>query len=530
MATKTFSYADMPDIDQKRAIGKDGAGLFHPGLPNNGIMYCGPTAGMNVLAFLADHGAADVSPNSKDWTLAANYDLMSSKLNELGGLMGTDANKGTSLGGFQSGMLAWSNNHGTSKHKFGLVSEFPGTDNDWQQPNLGIAAFTEAVGNPVVVSIGYYTPSIVYGPNNSEKIGLRRTGGHFVTMTGFDNSGFNFMDPADAAPAFSQSAYANQIHPVKPVTAMYMDSKGNPYRSDQQTETYLHLDGYGAGDAYIEGYTIIQPTFTLTAKRNTLILRSFNDVVKIRTKIPGLIADAQLSPAGDSAYYAIQGSKTVYKVNLGNLATTTLAKVSAPVTSLAVSLKGDTVYTAAGRELTATSNTGATVAKTTLPSAAAAVAFDPTRGQVDVVTPNTKQLQVLTPSLTTQGTVTLPAASVAKATTVTAAVNATTGQIQISAAGVATTTVTAPTAAQVINPAVTSAVDPATVVQPISSITSAPIVKVTPISSINKVNLPVLLHGAATRSTAGMATAPTTIVRTPQTVLATGPMADQMAG
>jgi hypothetical protein len=90
--------------------------------------------------------------------------------------------------------------------------------------------------------------------------------------------------------------------------------------------------------------------------------------------------------------------------------------------------------------------------------------------------------------------------------------------------------VTAPTAAQVINPAVTSAVDPATVVQPISSITSAPIVKVTPISSINKVNLPVLLHGAATRSTAGMATAPTTIVRTPQTVLATGPMADQMAG
>ena len=80
MSTKTFTYADMPDIDQKRAIGKDGAGLFHPGLPNGGIMYCGPTAGMNVLAFLADHGAADVSPNSKDWTLAANYDAMSGKL------------------------------------------------------------------------------------------------------------------------------------------------------------------------------------------------------------------------------------------------------------------------------------------------------------------------------------------------------------------------------------------------------------------------------------------------------------------
>lgn len=520
LSTKTFSYADMPDIDQKRAAGKDAGGVAHAGLPNSGIMYCGPTAAMNVLAFLADHGASEMSPGSRDWTAAANYETMTARLNELGGLMGTDANNGTSLGGLQNGLLAWSKK-ASAKHQFGLVSEFPGEDNGWQAPNLGIAAFAEAVGNPVIVSIGYYSPTVIQGPGNSSFIGLRRTGGHFVTMTGFDNSGFNFMDPADAAPSLAQSSYTNLAMPVTPVTAVYEDSKGNPYRSDNQTETYLHLQGYGAGDAYIEGYTVVQPSYTLTAKRNWFILRDAGAVFRIKTPIPGLVKDLQLSPAGDSAYFAMSNGKTIYKLNLATQVSKPIAKTPAPVTSLAISTKGDTVYAAAGTQLSAVSNTGAKIAQTTLPAPAAAITFDPVRGQVDAVTPQTRQVQVLAPTLQPASAITLPAASITKATTsVTATVSPATGALTINAPGVASTVVSAP------QPATTTDATPAT------STAAAPIIQVTPAASLKTVASSILLHAAATgpAPTTVAPTAPGTIVRTPQTVLATGVWADQLNG
>jgi hypothetical protein len=524
MSTKTFSYADMPDIDQKRAAGRDGAGVWHAGLPNNGIMYCGPAAAMNVLAFLADHGATEMSPGSHDWTAAANYDTMTSRLNELGGVMGTGATTGTSNGGLQNGLLAWSANKASAKHQFGLVSEFPNDDNSWQAPNLGIAAFTEAVGNPVIVSIGYYSPVIVQGAGNSEFIGLRRTGGHFVTMTGFDDSGFNFVDPADAAPSFAQSSYTNLAMPVTPVTAVYEDSKGNHYRSDNQTETYLHLQGYGAGDAYIEGYTVVQPSYTLTAKRGYLILRTAATTLRFKTPTPGLVKDLQLSPAGDSAYFAMTGGKTIYKLNLATQVSKPIAKTPVPVMSLAVSTKGDTVYAAAGRQLSAVSNTGAKIAQTTLPAPVAAITFDPVHGQVDAVTPQTKQVQVLAPSLAQAGTVTLPAAAVAKATSVSATVSPATGALTINAPGVASTVISAP------QPQTTTA--DTTTVAPATSLANAPIIKVTPIASVKTVASSIQLHAAATgpAPTTIAPTAPGTIVRTPQTVLATGVWADQLNG
>jgi hypothetical protein len=522
MSTKTFTYADMPDIDQKRAPGNDAAGVAHAGLPNSGIMYCGPAAAMNVLAFLADHGATEMSPGSRDWTAPKNYETMTSRLNELGGLMGTGATTGTSNGGLQNGLLAWSANKASSKHQFGLVSEFPNDDNSWQAPNLGIAAFTEAVGNPVIVSIGYYQSVLVQGPGNSEFIGLRRTGGHFVTMTGFDDSGFNFVDPADAAPSFAQSSYTNLAMPVTPVTAVYEDSKGNPFRSDNQTETYLHLQGYGAGNAYIEGYTVVQPSYTLTAKRNYLILRTAATTLRVKTPFPGLVRDVQLSPAGDSAYFAMSGSKTIYKLNLATQVSKPIAKTAAPVTALAVSTKGDTVYAAAGRQLSAVSNTGVKIAQTTLPAPAAAITFDPVRGQVDAVTPQTKQVQVLAPSLVPAGAVTLPAASVATATSVTATVSPTTGALTVNAPGVASTVISAPQT----QPAATT---DATTTAPAASLANAPIIKVTPVASVKTVASSIQLHAAAT-GPAPTTTAPATIVRTPQTVLATGVWADQLNG
>ncbi len=550
IATSVFNYADMPDLDQQRAAGRDAAAVFHVGLPSSGFMYCGPAAGMDALAFLADHGASNMSPGSLNWTTPTNYETMSAKINELGGLMGTGAKTGTSLGGFQNGMLAWSANHGTSGHRFGLVSEFIGDGDDWQAPNLGMAAFAEAVGNPVIVSIGYYTPVVVEG-NGREIIGLRRTGGHFVAMTGFDNNALNFMDPADAPAGFAQSAYANQVQPVTPVTTSYTDSTGKPYRTDMQPETLLRMPGYAGGSAYIEGYTVIQPTWTLTAKRNYLIFAKAATTVKFKTAIAGVATDVQVSPAGDSAYYAMTNSKTVYKLDLRTGVSTPITKASSAVTSLAVNTKGDTIYAAAGREVSAVSNTGAKVAKTTLDSNVAAIAYDPMRGQIDAVTPKSKAVQVLAPSLATQGTVSLPASALANASVVSATVDSTSGKLTIKAPGVASTVVSAPIPAPAPVPAPTPSTAAAITALPantpvvtvptttalpsassLASLATAPVVSVTPVvSPIAKAKLGsiVIGHSAATTRTLTSVT-PAAIVRASRNVLSTGVLSQESAG
>lgn len=521
LSTHTFSYADMPDIDQERITGFDSPGgtlTYHAGLPNGGKMYCAVTSAMDALAFIADHGGSIVSPGTHVWTAAGNYETMTAKLSEMGGLMSTSSTNGTTQTGFESGLTSWNTRYGTAQHHFGLVSEFPGTGDDWQAPNLGIATLAEAFGNPVIVRIGYYkaaTVTIAGKPVSA----LQRTGGHMVAMTGFDNTGLNFMDPDDVGGSFTQSAYANRTQAVSPVTAVFTDGSGNPYRSGGQTETYLHMPGYGGGSAYVEGYTVIQPSFTLTAKSSFFTV--FKDGISTNYKYVGAgsVADAQLSPAGDSAYYAMTDSKTIYKLNLSTGVSTPLTKVSAAVSSLAVNTAGDTIYAAAGRKLAAVSNKGTTVAKTTLPSDVAAIAYDPVRGQVDAVTPKTKSVMVLASSLATQGSLSLPASAVKNATDVDATVNPANGKLTIKAAGIASIVVSAP-------------LPPTTPVNPVASIANSPVVMVTPVAKIpSKAILGTLVaHSAAsTRAASSIATA-SPIVRMSHSVPTTGIQAEQAVG
>jgi hypothetical protein len=547
LSTHVFSYADMPDIDQERIAGNDASGTYHVGLPNGGQMYCGPTSAMDALAFIADHGATSLSPGSHAWDAAGNYETMTSKLNEMGADMSIDYKKGVTQPNFEAGLTTWNAQYGYKGHTFGFVSEFPGDGDDWQAPNLGIATLAEAFGNPVVVRIGYYK-SVSYTQNGTTVNALQRTGGHFVAMTGFDNSGLNFMDPADEAGAVTQSAYTNRTQAVSPTTAVFLNSSGTPLRSNLQTETYLHMPNYAGGAAYVEGYTVIQPSFQLTAKRNILqILRNSVVVRTIKFPIAATVSDAQLSPAGDSAYYALNGKKTIYKINLSTGATTPLTKVAAPVTSLAVSTTGDRVFAAAGRTVNAVSNTGTQIAKTTLPSTVAAVAFDPVRGQVDAVTPQSKAVSVLNATLKPQGSVTLPASAIQKAGDVDATVNPATGQLTIKATGLATTTVGQPiqvAATQpAVNPAATSVAN-ATINQPAStsatqvaatatnvvnapvstvpvqttanipSLVTAPVIHVTPITTVaSKSPLgAMVLHGAVARKASVAPVAATTAI------------------
>lgn len=84
-----FAYIayDMPDFDQQR-LGD---------LPNDGVCYCGPTSGTDLLAYVATHGYPDVDPGVPflfDWESQANYDDATAIIDTLGDEMSCSSGAG----------------------------------------------------------------------------------------------------------------------------------------------------------------------------------------------------------------------------------------------------------------------------------------------------------------------------------------------------------------------------------------------------------------------------------------------------
>jgi hypothetical protein len=65
-ANFTYRICHVPDIDQRRAPGSSPLVI---GLPNEGKMYCAPTAAMNWMAYIASHGYPQLQPYPGDWQL-----------------------------------------------------------------------------------------------------------------------------------------------------------------------------------------------------------------------------------------------------------------------------------------------------------------------------------------------------------------------------------------------------------------------------------------------------------------------------
>jgi hypothetical protein len=85
---QVYKYAyllkNSPDFDQVRS-----------GLPGCGLNYCVPTATANLLAWISNHGFADVGPGLEDWSSPASYAAMTDYLKYLGQRMGTNPSSGT---------------------------------------------------------------------------------------------------------------------------------------------------------------------------------------------------------------------------------------------------------------------------------------------------------------------------------------------------------------------------------------------------------------------------------------------------
>jgi hypothetical protein len=235
------------------------------------------------------------------------------------------------------------------------------------------------------------------------------------------------------------------------------------------------------------------------------IVDVMRDSPALRIPVSGKVVDAQLSPAGDAAYYSVEGRRTIFKVNLANGVTRPLTQAPAPVTSLAVATSGDRVFAAAGRTVSAVTNNGTTVARTTLPSRVGAVAYDHASGNVDAVSPANGQVTVLQPDLATQATLQLPSSAIQAPTgPVAAEINPVTSTLEI----------TAPRADSVIlSSSAINAVQP-----PVAEVRQPIAIQLQPLTTATLSSRPRGLRGVVRASAAQSST----LVRRSQTIGTTG--------
>ncbi len=327
----SWTLSGLPDLDQVRSPDS-----MHLGLPNQGFMYCVPTAGMNILAFLAK-GGFSTGVASKDWTLPVNYDEMTGDLKKLGTEMGTDPAGGTD-GGFVPAMtarLAGATKVATSPFVLSFVSYQ--LDPTWQGASARQMALAGLNGSLVAVGIGYYSnendPNVKALPTpgkiaTSGPIVKRRVGGHFLTAVGASGKLFQagatiqVRDPATPYVMHSyQSAYATDPHQVVPATYNFV------YKDTADNKDKFYTANLGTWDAsnttLYEGYFKVDPTVVWVRNGKSLReIQPFKIAPNAGTEktvfdLPGKGSPIQAALSAVSANPAVlvKGSNTIWSLD-----------------------------------------------------------------------------------------------------------------------------------------------------------------------------------------------------------------------
>ncbi len=247
----TWRVTGMVDFDQRRS-----AVSGRPGLPNNGNMYCAPTAALNIAAYAATHGYPSFPPGAQNWQSNSTsiYNAATSNIQLMGAFMNTHATEGTK-GGFGSGAATWFTIIGGAQ--FDVVYRRAGAGHDVTARRLGLRGVDGAL---VAFAYGRYVPqSTNPGSSNYNNL-IDRTGGHVVTLNRVDINGssqrIKYRDPASDSANSSQSAFATKVMPIQTTFVIRL---GLPMiLSEMMT---------GANDGirrFIDSYIAVFPRYGLT--------------------------------------------------------------------------------------------------------------------------------------------------------------------------------------------------------------------------------------------------------------------------
>ena len=232
----------MPDFDQRRDT-----------LPNDGRMYCFPTATANALAYITNHGYPGLLDGPRNWQSQTHYSDVSDVLGLLGVAMFTSPSDGTTMSNWRSGTL----NVLSGQGGFLAMSYTAGGFSGLRPTQL---ADQMRIGGIVMPVIGWY-----------EEAGSGfwfRDGGHMVTMwAAFGTCGdprdmvLGFRDPSSGDSLSQQSTFATTFTQFNRSAAWFFR------RGDESAffprEMYK-IDAYGSNDGFLDGMAVILPAHGLT--------------------------------------------------------------------------------------------------------------------------------------------------------------------------------------------------------------------------------------------------------------------------
>jgi hypothetical protein len=225
-----YSVQWMPDIDQRWFT-----------LPNDGAMYCVPTAAMNMLAFASHWGDELLQPGPGVWDdnyVTEQWDL-ADKLEQLGFLMETSPTGGTGVSGLFTGLDLW-----IGQRPFDVWVQGR-TETDY--PTLSDVASNGVAGGGTLAAVAYgrYIWDTVGG--STPRL-LERTGGHMVTVRyASAQDGVETLmvrDPSTSDTIIEQSPYSTRTFGSTLTRLIINDANGNGAFS-QAVATTLGVTGSG---------------------------------------------------------------------------------------------------------------------------------------------------------------------------------------------------------------------------------------------------------------------------------------------
>lgn len=284
----------VPDFDQVRDT-----------LPNNGLMYCVPTAHMNWLAYIANHGFPQVEPGAGWWQAQVKYGAATWAVWQLGsgGYMMTDPNGGTDGGNGEQGIKKWLNDPATAGNLAGKCDVIHYYANGNYAPtllDLGKYARNDGLVVPIV---GWYEN----GPQGT----IWRNGGHALTLTkvnlfDWDNKTISWRDPADEqTERDAQSWFVSQTYKLESEFVTVLLDNGQ-----KESRAMEHVVDYNGDRTFLDEVFFIYPKLALTAGGDGMNLKLFKlfkwtgHASELTKKFDvGLVSDIAPHPAGLDPYY-----------------------------------------------------------------------------------------------------------------------------------------------------------------------------------------------------------------------------------
>ncbi|MGD1915290.1 MAG: GC-type dockerin domain-anchored protein [Phycisphaerales bacterium] len=232
----------MPDFDQRRSA-----------LPNDGRMYCFPTATANALAYITNHGYPGLLDGPRNWQSQPHYSDVSDVLGLLGVAMFTSPSDGTTMSNWRSGTL----NVLSGQGGFLAMSYTAGGFSGLSPTQL---ADQMRIGGIVMPVIGWY--------EDSGTEFWSRDGGHMVTMwAAFGTCG----DPRDMVLGFRDPSSSDSLSQQSPFATTFSQFSRSPkwfFKSGSASafrprELYK-VDAYGSSDGFLYCMAVILPVHGLS--------------------------------------------------------------------------------------------------------------------------------------------------------------------------------------------------------------------------------------------------------------------------